>query len=166
MGQEAEGGRQKAVGDSESRAPEEQTPNPQPPKPNPLIIGIGIDLIEVERIQRAVDHPQRGERFRHRVFTPGEIAYCLGKRRYAESFATRFAAKEAVMKALGRGFGDGINWCEIEVVRPSGPPRIVLYGRAAERATQLGVDRWHLSLTHTSLAAMAYVIAEGASAER
>jgi holo-[acyl-carrier protein] synthase len=143
-----------------------ESPNPQPLTPNPLIVGIGIDLIEVERIQRAVDHPQWGERFRRRVYTPGEIAYCLGKRRYVESFATRFAAKEAVMKALGRGFGDGINWCEIEVVRASGPPSIVLHGSAAECATRLGIDRWHLSLTHTSTAAMAYVIAESASAAR
>jgi holo-[acyl-carrier protein] synthase len=100
------------------------------------------------------------------VYTSREIAYCLGKRRYAESFATRFAAKEAVMKALGRGFGDGINWCEIEVTRSSGPPRILLHGRAAEYAMQLGIDRWHLSLTHTSAWAMAYVIAESASAAR
>jgi holo-[acyl-carrier protein] synthase len=131
-----------------------------------MIVGIGTDLIEVERIQRAVDHPQWGERFRQRVYTPAEVAYCLGKRRYAESFAARFAAKEAVMKALGRGFGDDINWCEIEVVRSSGPPRIFLHGRAAEYAVQLGIDRWHLSLTHTSTAAMAYVIAESVSVAR
>jgi holo-[acyl-carrier protein] synthase len=131
-----------------------------------MIVGIGTDLIEVERIERAVDHPQWGERFRRRVFTPGEISYCLGRRRHAESFAARFAAKEAVMKALGRGFGDGINWCEIEVMRTSGPPRILLHGKAAEYATQLGIDRWHLSLTHTSVSAMAYVIAECASAAR
>jgi len=153
------------VGHSESRI-QEEIPNPQPLPPNPLIIGIGVDLIEVERIQRAVDHPQWGERFRRRVYTSGELAYCASKRRYAESFATRFAAKEAVMKALGRGFGDGVDWCEIEVVRFSGPPSLVLHGKAAECAAQLGIDRWHLSLTHTSTAAMAYVIAEGVSAAR
>jgi len=131
-----------------------------------MIVGIGVDLIEVERIQRAVDHQQWGERFRRRVYTAGEIAYCLGKRRYGESFATRFAAKEAVMKALGRGFGDGINWCEIEVIRSSGPPSILLHGRAAEYAEGLGIDRWHVSLTHTSVSAMAYVIAENASVAR
>ena len=70
------------------------------------------------------------------------------------------------MKALGRGFGDGINWCEIEVARSLGPPAILLHGRAAEYAMQRGVDRWHLSLTHTSASAMAYVIAESASAAR
>lgn len=131
-----------------------------------MIAGIGTDLIEVERIQHAVDHPQWGERFRRRVYTADEIAYCLGRRRYAESFAARFAAKEAVMKALGRGFGDGINWCEIEVVRSSGAPSLQLHGRAADYAMGLGIGRWHLSLTHTSVAAIAYVIAEGASAGR
>jgi holo-[acyl-carrier protein] synthase len=131
-----------------------------------MIVGIGIDLVEVERIQRAVDHPQWGERFRRRVYTPGEISYCLARRPYAESFACRFAAKEAVMKALGRGFGEGINWCEIEVVRSSGQPRVLLHGKAAEYASQLGIDRWHLSLTHTPVSAAAYVIAERASAAR
>lgn len=131
-----------------------------------MIVGIGVDLIEVGRIHRAVDHPQWGERFRRRVYTAGEIAYCLGKRRYGESFATRFAAKEAVMKALGRGFGDGINWCEIEVVRASGPPSILLHGHAGAYAERLGIDRWHLSLSHTSVSAIAYVIAESVSAAR
>jgi holo-[acyl-carrier protein] synthase len=131
-----------------------------------MIAGIGIDLIEVERIQRAVDHPRWGERFRRRVYTAEEIAYCLGKRRYAESFAARFAAKEAVMKALGRGFGDGINWTDIEVVRSSGAPSLLLYGRAADYSMRLGIASWHVSLTHTSEAAMAFVIAEGASAGR
>ena len=129
-----------------------------------MIIGIGIDVIEVERILRAIDHPEWGERFRARVYTPGEIAYCTKRRRYGESFAARFAAKEATMKALGRGFGGGIGWREIEVVRGSGRPTIVLNGAALERARALGVDRWHLSLTHTAETAVAYVIAEAASA--
>jgi holo-[acyl-carrier protein] synthase len=131
-----------------------------------MILGIGTDLIEIERIQRAVDHPQWGERFRRRVYTPREIEYCVERRRYAESFAARFAAKEAVMKALGRGFGDGINWCEIEVVRSEGPPAIVLHGNAAEHAARLAIERWHLSLTHSAVAAAAFVIAEGVSGAR
>lgn len=129
-----------------------------------MIIGIGVDVIEVDRILRAVDHPEWGERFRARVFTPGEIAYCTDRRRYAESFAARFAAKEATMKALGRGFGGGIAWKEIEVVRGTGRPTLVLNGQALLRAGKLGVQRWHLSLTHTAATAVAYVIAEGADA--
>jgi holo-[acyl-carrier protein] synthase len=129
-----------------------------------MIIGIGIDVIEVERILRAIDHPEWGERFRARVYTPGEVAYCAERRRYAESFAARFAAKEATMKALGRGFGGGIGWREIEVVRGRGRPRLVLSGIALERARAIGASRWHLSLTHTATTAAAYVIAEGASA--
>ena len=125
-----------------------------------MIIAIGVDLIEVERIRRAVDHPQWGARFRHRVFTAGEIAYCEKRARYAESFAARFAAKEAAMKALGSGYGDGVGWRDIEVVRTSGRPTLVLSGGASQRAAALGAVRWHVSLTHTSLHALAQVVAE------
>jgi holo-[acyl-carrier protein] synthase len=127
-----------------------------------MIIAIGIDAIEIERIRRAVDHPQWGDRFRRRVFSPGEIAYCVGRARHAESFAARFAAKEAVMKALGSGYGDGVAWRDIEVVRTSGRPIITLHGGAAERAAAIGAGRWHLSLTHTAGQALAYVVAEAA----
>lgn len=126
-----------------------------------MIIAIGTDAIEVERVQRAVDHPRWGERFRQRVFTPNEIAYCTKRRRNAESFAARFAAKEAVMKALGTGYAKGVWWRDIEVVRESGAPHLVLHGGAAARAAALGITRWHLSLTHTAGQALAYVIAEG-----
>lgn len=127
-----------------------------------MIIAIGTDAIEVERVQRAVDHPRWGERFRQRVFTAGEIAYCTTRRRNAESFAARFAAKEAVMKALGTGYAKGVWWRDIEVVRGSGAPSLVLHGGAAARAAALGITRWHLSLTHTAGQALAYVIAETA----
>jgi holo-[acyl-carrier protein] synthase len=125
-----------------------------------MIVAIGTDAIEVERVQRAVDHPRWGERFRQRVFTAGEIAYCTRRRRNAESFAARFAAKEAVMKALGTGYAKGVWWRDIEVVRETGAPRLVLHGGAATRAAALGITRWHLSLTHTAGQALAYVIAE------
>jgi len=125
-----------------------------------MIISIGTDSIEVERVARAVDHPRWGERFRLRVFTSGEIAYCLRRRRNAESFAARFAAKEAVMKALGTGYAKGVWWRDIEVVRTSGAPRLVLHGGAAARAATLGIRRWHLTLTHTAGQALATVIAE------
>ncbi len=127
-----------------------------------MILAIGIDLIEVERIRRAVDHPQWGDRFRHRVFTAGEIAYCVRRARYAESFAARFAAKEAAMKALGSGYGEGVGWRDIEVVRTSGRPTLVLSGGASRRAAAIGAVRWHLSLTHTSVHALAQVVAEAA----
>ena len=126
-----------------------------------MIVAIGTDAIEVERVQRAVDHPRWGERFRQRVFTAGEIAYCTRRRRNAESFAARFAAKEAVMKALGTGFGRGVWWRDIEVVRNSGRPTIVLHGGALQHAATIGATRWHLSLTHTAGHAMAHVVAEG-----
>jgi holo-[acyl-carrier protein] synthase len=126
-----------------------------------MIIAVGTDAIEVARVQRAVDHPLWGARFRARVFTEGEIAYCLQRRRHAESFAARFAAKEAVMKALGTGYARGVWWRDIEVVRSSGPPRLVLHGGAQARAAALGIARWHLSLTHTAGQALAHVIAEG-----
>jgi len=125
-----------------------------------MIIAVGTDAIEVERVRRAVDHPRWGERFRQRVFTAGEIAYCLKRARYAESFAARFAAKEAVMKALGTGYGRGVWWRDIEVVRNSGRPTVLLHRGASERAAAIGATRWHLSLTHTADQALAYVIAE------
>ena len=127
-----------------------------------MIIAIGTDAIEVERVRRAVDHAQWGERFRQRIFTAGEITYCLKRARYAESFAARFAAKEAVMKALGTGYADGVWFRDIEVVRTSGRPAIVLHGGARRRAESIGATRWHLSLTHTAGQAMAHVIAEHA----
>lgn len=128
-----------------------------------MIIAVGTDVIEVERVARAVDHQRWGARFRERVFTAGEIAYCTRRRRHAESFAARFAAKEAVMKALGTGYAKGVWWRDIEVVRTSGAPRIVLHGGAAATAARLGITRWHLSLTHTAGQALAHVIAESVS---
>ena len=119
------------------------------------IIGVGVDIVEVGRIRAALDNPRTGQRFRDRVFTAGEIAYCERRRTGAESYAARFAAKEAVVKALGKLVG----WKEIEVTRTDGPPTIRLSGRAETRARELGVQRIHLSLSHTADHAIAYVIA-------
>lgn len=124
-----------------------------------MIVSVGVDVAEVERLQRAVDHPSWGERFRRRVFTAGEVDYCARRKRYAESFAARWAAKEAVMKALGTGFR-GVAFSEIEVVRGKGAPTIRLHRRAAERAHSLGITHWHLSLTHSAGQALAFVVAE------
>jgi holo-[acyl-carrier protein] synthase len=127
-----------------------------------MIVGTGIDLIEIERIQHSID--RYGERFLDRVYTPGEQAYCLRKRLAAESFAARFAAKEAAAKALGTGISHGVSWLEIEVVRePSGRPTIRFNGRAAERAARMGVARAAVSLTHTRELAMASVVLEGSA---
>lgn len=127
-----------------------------------MIVAVGVDHAEVERIRRAVDHPSWGQRFRRRVFTDAEIEYCERRKRYAESFAARFAAKEAVMKALGTGMR-GVSWQEIEVYRERNQaPTVRLSGRAAMRATALGIERWHLALTHTEELATAFVVAERA----
>jgi holo-[acyl-carrier protein] synthase len=124
-----------------------------------MIIGSGIDLTEIGRIQQSMD--RYGKRFLNRVYTPAEQAYCLRKRNSAESFAARFAAKEAAAKALGTGISHGVNWLEIEVVRePSGRPNIQFHGRAAEIAQRLGVAHAALSITHTSSLAMASVLLE------
>ncbi len=128
-----------------------------------MIISAGVDLVEVERIQQALEDSRIGRRFRERVFTEKEILYCEKKRRGKyESYAGRFAAKEAVMKALGRGWGSKVRWLDIEVGRArSGKPEIVLYDKTAQLAEQLGIRRWALSITHTKEHGLAYVIAEG-----
>ena len=124
-----------------------------------MIAGSGIDVIEIERIQKSMD--RFGERFLNRVYLAEEQEYCLRKRNSAESFAARFAAKEAAAKALGTGMSYGVNWLEIEVVRePSGRPSLCFHGRAAQIAGSLGVVRSSLSLTHSTKIAMASVVLE------
>jgi holo-[acyl-carrier protein] synthase len=125
-----------------------------------MIVGTGIDMVEIERVARSIE--RYGTRFLQRVYTPGEIAYCQRKRHNAaESFAARFAAKEAAAKALGTGIGFGVTWREIEVGRePAGRPLLLLHGRAAEIARAMGVAHSSLSITHTDSQAMALVILE------
>lgn len=129
-----------------------------------MIVGSGIDLIEIARIHQSME--RFGQRFLDRVFTPAEQAYCLRKRRTAaESLAARFAAKEAGAKALGTGISRGVNWLEIEVVRePGGRPTLQFTGRAAQIARTLGVSHAALSLTHTGNLAMASVVLENSPA--
>ena len=127
-----------------------------------MIIAIGNDLAEVARIRAALENPRTGARFRDRVFTEGEQAYCERRRGKYESYAARFAAKEAVMKALGRGWGRYVGWLDIEVVRRRGSrPEVVLHGKAKEYAASLAISRFHLALTHTAALAEAQVVAEG-----
>jgi holo-[acyl-carrier protein] synthase len=124
-----------------------------------MIVGSGIDMVEIPRIQQSVE--RFGQRFLDRVFTAAEQAYCLRKRNAAESLAARFAAKEAAAKALGTGISRGVNWLEIEVVRePGGRPTVRFHGRAAEFASRLGVAHTALSLTHTASLSMASVVLE------
>jgi holo-[acyl-carrier protein] synthase len=124
-----------------------------------MIVGSGIDLVEVDRIQHSVE--RHGVRFLNRIFTGAEQDYCQRKRAAAESFAARFAAKEAAAKALGTGISRGVNWLEIEVIRnPGGKPGLAFHGNAARLASRLGVARALLSLTHTASLAMASVVLE------
>jgi holo-[acyl-carrier protein] synthase len=126
-----------------------------------MIVGSGIDLVEIGRIQQSME--RYGERFLDRIYTESEQAYCGRKRNSAESYAARFAAKEAGSKALGTGINHGVNWREIEVVRePSGRPTLKFHGRAAQIASRMGVTHAALSLTHTAEMAMASVVLEGA----
>lgn len=124
-----------------------------------MIIGTGIDIVEINRIQSSMD--RFGARFLNKVYTAAEQAYCLKKRRAAESLAARFAAKEAGAKALGTGISYGVTWLEIEVVRePSGRPTLRFHGRAKQIAERLGCAHSSLSITHTAELATASVILE------
>jgi len=127
-----------------------------------MIVGSGIDLAEIGRIRRSID--RYGGRFLNRIYTAGEQAYCLRKRNSAESFAARFAAKEAGAKALGTGISRGVSWLEIEVSRqPGGRPTLQFHGRAAQIAARLGAVHIALSITHTNDLAMASVVLEDGS---
>src|SRR3989442_6159267 len=110
-----------------------------------VIVGLGVDVCDVARIRRALEG-RAGARFQARVFTAAEQAYCEARRRGRfASYAARFAAKEAAMKALGTGWAQGVGWRDFEVVRAHGaPPRLVLHGRAAALARRPGLARWLL----------------------
>lgn len=124
-----------------------------------MIVGSGIDLTEIRRIQMSIE--RYGDRFLNRIYTAGERAYCERRRNSAESFAARFAAKEAAAKALGTGISRGVTWREIEVHRqPGARPTIQFHGRAERMAARLGVRHIALSITHTTDIAMASVVLE------
>ncbi|QNN25491.1 holo-ACP synthase [Planctomycetales bacterium ZRK34] len=128
------------------------------------VIGHGVDLVDVQRIATSVR--EHGARFLERCFTENERNYAAtsAKREY-EHLAARFAAKEAVLKALGTGWSRGIGWTDVEVVRaPSGEPGVKLTGVAAQIAAERGITRWLISLSHTDTHAIASVIACGPSA--
>jgi holo-[acyl-carrier protein] synthase len=125
-----------------------------------MIAGTGTDLIEISRVADSIE--RYGDRFLQRIYTEAEIAYCQRKRHNAaESFAARFAAKEAGAKALGTGIAKGVAWSEIEVTHlPGGRPTLRLHGRAAARAASMGVTAAHLSLSHSRDMAIAVVVLE------
>lgn len=121
---------------------------------------VGVDLIEVPRVERAL--ARHGERFTRRVFTPAEMLYTRGR---GPELAARFAAKEAVSKALGVGVrmlaSEGVGWQEVEILGDwRGRPEVTLHGRAAERAAELGLTQWAVSLSHTKEYAVAFVVAQ------
>lgn len=121
------------------------------------MIGIGIDVVEIERFRRSLE---RTPSMRDRLFTATELAYVAPQADPVPSLAARFAAREAVMKTLGLGLG-AFGFQEVWVERAaSGAPSLRVTGRALELADAAGVARWHLSLTHSDLVAIAYVVAE------
>jgi holo-[acyl-carrier protein] synthase len=120
------------------------------------IIGLGLDATEIDRIAEMID--KYGERFLRRVYTEGEIAYCRRRRDGSPSFAARFAAKEAAMKALGTGQSQGVFWTGIEVVRRHGPPQLRFNGGALARFEAMGATGSLLTLTHSRDLAMAHVM--------
>jgi holo-[acyl-carrier protein] synthase len=125
-----------------------------------MILGTGVDLCEVHRIREAIE--RHGRRIIERLYTEREIAYAESKANKFERYAARFAAKEAGMKALGTGWRGGIAWRDFEVTNlKSGRPTLAFHGKAAELAEKMGVRNIALSMTHTSVQALAQVILEG-----
>jgi holo-[acyl-carrier protein] synthase len=123
------------------------------------IIGMGLDATDIDRIAATIE--RYGERFLHRIFTEGEVAYCMRRRVPSIHFAGRFAAKEAAMKALGTGHSQGVLWRDIEVVRHGGPPQLQLHGGAATRFAAIGGRTSLLTITHSDDLALAQVLILG-----
>lgn len=124
-----------------------------------MILGMGADLVEIARIRKSIQ--SYGDRFLNRIYTSAEQAYCSKKGNSAESFAARFAAKEAAMKALGTGMQGGVTWKNFEVMNePSGRPALRLSGAALQYAESMGVKRASISITHTAGLSFAVVILE------
>jgi holo-[acyl-carrier protein] synthase len=120
------------------------------------IIGLGFDATDIPRVREVV--ARYGDRFLRRIFTDGEIAYCMRHRDPVPSLAARFAAKEAAMKALGTGHSRGVLWRDIEVVRHHGPPRLQFTGGAQRRFESMHGRRSLLTITHAETLAMAQVL--------
>jgi holo-[acyl-carrier protein] synthase len=126
-----------------------------------MILGVGIDIIEVARI--AASYERFGERFLNRILLPGEIAYCLTHKVPAPFLAVRFAAKEAISKAFGTGINAQLGWQDMEICRKeSGEPFVRLHGKGQELMAARGGRALHISLSHTQHYATAVAILEGA----
>jgi holo-[acyl-carrier protein] synthase len=126
------------------------------------VIGIGTDIVECLRIAQMIEH--HGELFIDRVYTPAEIQYCRARKQATQHFAGRWAAKEAILKALGTGWRKGISWRDVEVHnKPGGRPVVRLRGGAREVVTQLGIRRMLVSISHCRSHATAYALALGSS---
>src|SRR5262245_57870773 len=125
----------------------------------PTILGLGLDITDIHRIAEVID--RYGQRFLDRVFTEGEIAYCMRRKVPAMHFAGRFAAKEAAMKALGTGHSHGVLWRDVEVVRGGGPPQLQFHHGAGRRFTAMGASRSLLTITHSDTVALAEVLLLG-----
>jgi holo-[acyl-carrier protein] synthase len=124
-----------------------------------MVVGIGIDVIEIARIEEVL--ARRGDSFRARVFTDQEINYCEPRGSRLASYAARFAAKEAAMKALGTGWSEGAAWKDIEVMsEETGAPTLRMHGRASERMREIGATKAHVSLSHSGELAIAQVVLE------
>ncbi len=123
-----------------------------------MILRIGIDIVQVERISHIVD--RWGERFLRRVYTPAELRACRNR---LPSLAARFAAKEAVLKALGTGLSRGITWRDVEVAGSGQAPQVRLYGQALAWAREQGIHQWTLSLSHDGGIAVAVAVGFGAT---
>ncbi|HVS18737.1 MAG TPA: holo-ACP synthase [Planctomycetota bacterium] len=130
------------------------------------ILGVGIDLVRIERLANFL--ARHGERGKARLFSAGEQAYCEARKTSAQSYAGRFAVKEAVMKVLGTGWARGVRWVDIEVVRPPGqPPTVALHGATARIAAARGIAVIHIAITHDAGISAAVAVAEsGLTAER
>lgn len=127
-----------------------------------MILGIGVDLVEVGRIRRAIE--RYGDRFVRRIFTDAEARYCRSCAHPEQRFASRFAAKEAALKALGVGWQKGVRFVDVELSNNElGAPAISLNGRALELSRELGVERIHVTLTHHKDFAVAQVLFEDSS---
>jgi holo-[acyl-carrier protein] synthase len=123
------------------------------------IVGIGIDVVDCARIESSIE--RFGERFLHRVFTEGEIAYSNSMKFPARHFAARFAAKEALSKAFGTGIGKSMGWRDLDVrKKESGEPYVALSGGAEKMAQERGVEKVWISLSHTETIGMATIILE------
>jgi holo-[acyl-carrier protein] synthase len=129
------------------------------------ILGHGIDIVETARLRKMIE--EHGQHFLNRVFTPAEQQYCdRSKKRRLEHYAGRFAAKEAVLKVLGTGWRGGIAWTDIEITKAdSGQPKVLLTNECARIATELGIKKWHISISHIETHATASAIGEDASGE-